>query len=64
MRALAAANDAHRNPVAYTLKGTHAASLEFVSNDGQTGTKPGVTRDRDVKSGDATTVTGAATPTR
>ena len=58
VRALAAANDAHRNPVAYTLKGTHAASLEFVSNDGQTGTKPGVTCDRDVKSGDAMTVEG------
>ena len=57
-RALVAGNDAHRHPLAYTLKGTHAASLEIVSNSGQTVAKPGVTRDRDLKSGDPMTVEG------
>ena len=51
-------NDPHSDPLAYTLEGTDAASFEIFSTDGQTGTKSGVTRDRDVKSGDAMSVEG------
>ena len=56
VRAPVTGNDPHSDALAHTLEGTEAASLEIVSNGGQTGTKPGVTCDHDVKSGDAMTV--------
>ena len=56
MRAPVTSNVPHSDPLAYTLEGTEAASLEIVSTDGQTGTKSGVTCDRDAKSGYSMTV--------